>query len=76
METPLHTTDAGIWREHCARRLQKLDPDLGAFDARRIAGELWSFERTRAMSPDDAAEFVNREMQADAPRFERRLTPR
>lgn len=76
MQAYTQTDDASHWRERCAQRLQHLDPDLGPSDARRVAQELWGFERTRAMPPDDAADFVNREMQLDRPRFERRVKPR
>lgn len=68
--------EAEAWHDRCAQRLQQIDPELPFPDARRVALDLWGFERTRAMPPEAAADFVSREMQAPRPRFERRASPR
>jgi hypothetical protein len=69
--------DPQIWRSRCARRVSELDPDLTRSEAERLAKDLHAFERTRAMSPEAAAEFVALEMsRPDRAPFERRSAAR
>ncbi len=76
MET-LDTLDAADWRDRCAQRIAELDQDLSRIEAERLARDVWAFERTRAMSPEEAAEFVAVEMsRPDRAPFERRSTAR
>lgn len=66
-----------IWLERCARRIAEVENGIAADEARRIARDLRSFERTAAMPPEAAVEFVAREMaRPDRDRFERRTAPR
>ncbi len=76
MET-LDTLDAVDWRNRCAQRIAELDNDLSRIEAERLAKDVYAFERTRAMSPEAAAEFVAVEMtRPDREPFERRATAR
>lgn len=69
--------ESGVWIERCAHRIAELDPELAFYEAREVADALRSFERTRAMSPEAAADFVASELaRPDRPRFERRLVSR
>ena len=46
-------------------------------EAERLAKDVYAFERTRAMSPEAAAEFISVEMaRPDRAPFERRMQPR
>jgi len=66
-----------VWLERCADRIVDLEPGIADPEARRIASELQSFERTRAMEPEAAVDFVAEELaKPDRSRFERRLAPR
>lgn len=66
-----------VWLERCARRIGEVEQGIAAEEARRIARELKSFERTAAMPPEVAVEFVANEMaRPDRGRFERRASPR
>jgi hypothetical protein len=66
-----------VWIERCANRITEIDQDIAADEARRIARELQSFERTGNMSPEAAVDFVASELaQPNRGRFERRATPR
>ena len=66
-----------VWLERCATRIVELDRDIGANEARRIARDMQSFERTGAMAPEAAVEFVASELvRPDRGRFERRAMPR
>jgi hypothetical protein len=66
-----------IWLERCARRIAEVEQGIAADEARRIARDLRAFERTAAMPPEAAVEFVAREMaRPDRDRFERRNSPR
>ncbi len=70
-------TSADAWCERCANRFMELDAELAASDARQTAQDVYAFERTRAMSPEEAAEFVALEMRRpDRARFERRAVDR
>ncbi len=76
MET-LDTLDAADWRNRCAQRIGELDNELSRIEAERLARDVYAFERTRAMSPEAAAEFVAVEMsRPDRAPFERRATAR
>ena len=73
----MEALDTTTWRSRCARRIAELDPDLTRSEAERLASDLHAFERTAAMSPEDAAEFVSIEMsRPDRAPFERRSVPR
>ena len=76
MET-LNTMDPADWRNRCAQRIAEIDQDLSRVEAERLAKDVYAFERTRAMSPEAAAEFVAVEMsRPDRAPFERRATAR
>ena len=76
MET-LNTLDPADWRNRCAQRIAEIDQDLSRIEAERLAKDVYAFERTRAMSPEAAAEFVAVEMsRPDRAPFERRATAR
>ena len=76
MET-LDTLEAADWRNRCAQRIAELDNDLSRIEAERLAKDVYAFERTRAMSPEAAAEFVAIEMsRPDRAPFERRSAAR
>lgn len=76
MET-LNTLDPADWRNRCAQRIAEIDQDLSRSEAERLAKDVYAFERTRAMSPEAAAEFVAVEMsRPDRAPFERRATAR
>ncbi len=76
MET-LNTLDPSDWRTRCAQRIAEIDQDLSRVEAERLAKDVYAFERTRAMSPEAAAEFVAVEMsRPDRAPFERRATTR
>jgi hypothetical protein len=71
------TLSATEWRERCARRVREIDPDISESEAETVAQDVYDFERTRAMQPEEAADFVAEQMnQADPPRFERRSKDR
>ena len=75
MKTP--TLSAADWRERCARRVREIDPNISESEAETVAQDVYDFERTRAMQPEEAADFVAEQMsQADPPRFERRSKDR
>jgi hypothetical protein len=65
------------WRERCAQRLAELDAQISRIEAERLADDVHAFERTRAMGPEAAAEFVAVEMtRPDRGPFERRSVAR
>ena len=73
----LDTLDPADWRNRCAQRIAEIDQDLSRIEAERLAKDVYAFERTRAMSPEAAAEFVAVEMsRPDRAPFERRATAR
>lgn len=73
----MHPLPQSVWLDRCAKRIVELDLDIGAAEARRIAHELQSFERTGAMAPEAAVDFVATELSRPRPgRFERRSRPR
>ena len=73
----METLDATTWRSRCAQRMAELDPDLTRSEAERLAKDVHAFERTRAMAPEAAAEFVSIEMsRPERAPFERRSVDR
>lgn len=73
----MQTLDPTIWRSRCAQRIAELDQDISRSEAERLAKDVWAFERTQAMPPEAAAEFVSVEMsRPDRAPFERRSTVR
>lgn len=66
-----------IWLERCARRISEVDQEIAEGEARRIAREMHRFERTRAMPPEAAVDFVASELSKPArDPFERRRSHR
>jgi hypothetical protein len=77
MNNETGTTDWEAWCDRCAQRLAELDDAITTAEARRLAKDVYAFERTRAMGPDSAAEFIAVEMsRPDRGPFERRTAPR
>ena len=73
----MEALDPSAWRSRCAQRMAQLDPDLTRGEAERLAKDVHAFERTRAMEPEAAAEFVSIEMsRPERAPFERRSAPR
>lgn len=72
----LTAPSAEEWIEQCAWTLAQIDPQLARQEARSLACEMFQFERTAAMRPEEAADFVAAEMSHPRPRFERRLVHR
>ena len=69
--------DSATWRSRCAMRIAELDHEISRVEAERLAKDIYAFERTRAMGPEAAAEFVSIEMaRPDRAPFERRAQPR
>jgi hypothetical protein len=69
--------DFEAWCERCARRIGELDEQISLAEAKRLARDVYAFERTRAMGPVHAAEFVALEMsRPDRGPFERRSAAR
>jgi len=66
-----------VWLDRCARRISEVEQGIEPEEARRLAREIMNFERTGAMPPEAAVEFVASEMrQPEHARLERRTTPR
>ena len=74
----MHDTLApNVWLERCARRISEVEQDIAETEARRIARDLQRFERTAAMPPEAAVDFVAMEMsKPDRAPFERRRADR
>lgn len=69
--------DPTDWRSRCAQRIAELDQEISRIEAERLAKDVYAFERTRAMSPEAAAEFISAEMaRPDRAPFERRAQSR
>jgi hypothetical protein len=69
--------DARAWIQRCRAKLVETDPKLTMDEAADVASAMWSFERTGAMEPEAAVDFVWRRMQLDPPgKFERRSAVR
>ena len=64
------------WIERCARRIMQRDQSITDAEAIELARDIAGFERTAAMAPEAAAEFVASELSGPAPRFERRSESR
>jgi hypothetical protein len=64
------------WTERCIDRLVQIDPSLSRGEAEALARELFQFERTAAMAPEAAVEFVAHQIARPGLRFERRTAPR
>lgn len=64
------------WIRRCAARITELDKDVDRVEARSIALALHDFERTRALDPERAVEFVAEELVRPRPVFERSSGPR
>ena len=75
--TKTHSLSAAQWRERCSVRIREIDANITESEAETVAQDLYDFERTRAMQPEEAADFVAEQMsQAEPPRFERRSKER
>jgi hypothetical protein len=72
----MNTLTTAEWIERCAVRIVELDQQIASDEAQGLARELRSFERTAAMVPEAAVDFVATELAQPAPRFERRAEPR
>ncbi len=73
----MEALDPATWRSRCALRMAELDPDLTRSEAERLAKDVHAFERTRAMEPEAAAEFISVEMsRPERAPFERRSAAR
>lgn len=60
----------------CIRQIRLVEPELNEEEAADVAQQLFSFERTVAMPPEKAVEFVVSELAGLTPRFERRSVAR
>jgi hypothetical protein len=67
---------ASQWIERCVLRILQFDQDVDRMEARKLARELRRFERTAAMIPEAAVDFVAEELARPHPRFERRIAER
>ena len=77
MTSTAQVLEFDAWCERCAHRLGEIDDQLTIAEARRLARDVYAFERTRAMDPSQAAEFVAVEMtRSDRGPFERRAVAR
>jgi len=73
----METLESADWRARCAQRIAELDQDISRIEAERLAKDVHDFERTRAMSPEAAAEFISAEIaRPDRAPFERRSRAR
>ena len=64
------------WIERCALRIKQLDQSIADAEAIDLARDIAGFERTAAMAPEAAVDFVASELARPAPRFERRAASR
>jgi len=72
----LNTLSQSEWIARCASHLSKIDPQLSSDEAAALANEFLLFQRTAAMDPEAAADFVASEIARGQPRFERRSAAR
>jgi hypothetical protein len=72
----MNTLTPPEWMARCASHLRQIDPHLSGDDATGLANEFFRFQRTAAMTPEAAADFVAAEIARGQPRFERRSTTR
>ena len=71
--SPDASLEDGVWLERCRARILEVTPQLSAEEAIEIARSMRGSERTGAMEPEAAVDFVVAEMRQDVPpRFERR----
>jgi hypothetical protein len=68
----LSTLSSSEWIARCAGHLTRIDPQLSSDEATGLATEFFHFQRTAAMEPEAAADFVASEIARGNPRFERR----
>ena len=64
------------WIERCALRIVQMDQGIADAEAIDLARDIAGFERTAAMAPEAAVEFVASELSRPSPRFERRSESR
>jgi hypothetical protein len=72
----MNTLTPSEWIARCASHLTRIDPQLSSDEAAGLADEFFHFQRTAAMEPEAAADFVASEIARGHPRFERRAAPR
>jgi hypothetical protein len=73
----MDTLPDDVWIARCAMRIVEVDSRIDAAEAEDIARNLRSFERTAAMEPEQAVDFVAAELaRGQRTKFERRATPR
>ena len=72
----MKTLPSDEWIARCAQRILQIEQDIASDEARRIAADLRHFERTAAMDPEAAVDFVASELGRPDQRFERRSAPR
>ena len=66
-----------VWLNRCAQRIVQVDERIDPDEAKDIARDLLSFERTAVMPPEQAVDFVAAELsRGQRTHFERRATPR
>ena len=77
MSTAQGAASANRWILRCAARVVEIDAELSREEALEMARCMHDFERTGAMEPEAAADFVASEMRKSGrTRFERRSAPR
>lgn len=68
---------ADEWIARCAARIIEIDNGIAEDEAKKIAQEMLAFERTGAMAPEAAVDFVVSLYESPEPeRLERRTTRR
>lgn len=72
----LNTLTQSEWIARCAAHLVGIDPQMSGDEATGLAHEFFQFQRTAAMTPEAAADFVASEIARAQPRFERRSAAR
>ena len=72
----MHNLAPQEWIERCAQRIVQIEHDIDSDEAKRLAADLRCFERTAAMAPEEAVDFVASELGRPDLRFERRSAPR
>ncbi len=72
----MNTLPPNDWIERCAQRIVQVDQNIADDEAKKLARELSHFERTAAMAPEEAVDFVASELGRRDLRFERRAAPR
>jgi hypothetical protein len=72
----MNTLTPTEWMTRCASQLLLIDSQLSSDEAQGLAHEFFQFQRTAAMTPEAAADFVASEIARAQPRFERRSAAR